>query len=33
MNDTHQALVYVDDLNLVGDDIRTERNADFIKYL
>ena len=29
MNDTHQVLAYADDVNLIGDDIRTiERNAD-----
>ena len=28
MNDTHQVLAYADDVNLIGDDIRTiERNA------
>ena len=28
MNGTHQVLAYVDDVNLIGDDIRTiERNA------
>ena len=27
MNDTHQVLAYADDVNLIGDDIRTiERN-------
>jgi hypothetical protein len=31
MNDTHQALAYADDLNLIGDDIRTtEINADVL---
>ena len=29
MNGTHQVLAYADDVNLIGDDIRTiERNAD-----
>ena len=29
MNDTHQILTYADDVNLIGDDIRTiERNGD-----
>ena len=29
MNGTHQVLAYVDDVNLIGDDIRTiERNAE-----
>ena len=29
MNDTHQELGHADDVNLIGDDIRTiERNAD-----
>ena len=29
MNSTHQVLAYADDVNLIGDDIRTtERNAD-----
>ena len=28
MNGTHQVLAYADDVNLIGDDIRTiERNA------
>ena len=26
MNDTHQELTYADDLNLIGDDIRTIGN-------
>ena len=31
MNVTHQALAYADDVNLIGDDIRTiERNADVL---
>ena len=31
MNDTLQVSTYVDDLNLIGDDIRTiERNADVL---
>jgi hypothetical protein len=31
MNDTHQILPNVDDVNLLGDDIRTiERNADVL---
>ena len=31
MNDTHQVLVYADDVNLIGDDIRTiERNANVL---
>ena len=31
MNGTHQVLAYVDDINLIGDDIKTiERNADVI---
>ena len=31
MNDTHQVLTYADDVNLIGDDIRTiERNADVL---
>ena len=31
MNDTHQVLAYADDVNLIGDDIRTiERNADVL---
>jgi Reverse transcriptase (RNA-dependent DNA polymerase). len=30
LNGTHQVLAYVDDVNLIGDDIRTiERNVDF----
>ena len=29
MNEIHQVLVYADDVNLIGDDMRTiERNAD-----
>ena len=29
MNGTHQVLAYADDVNLIGDDIRTiERNTD-----
>ena len=29
MNGTHQILAYADDVNLIGDDIRTmERNSD-----
>ena len=29
--DTHQVLAYADDVNLIGDDIRTiERNADVL---
>ena len=29
MNGTHQVLAYADDVNLIGDDIKTiERNAD-----
>ena len=32
MNGTHQVLAYADDVNLIGDDIRTiERNADAYK--
>ena len=32
MNGTHQVLAYADDVNLIGDDIRTiERNAGVIK--
>ena len=31
MNATHQVLAYADDVNLIGDDIRTiERNADVL---
>ena len=31
MNGTHQVLVYADDVNLLGDDIRTiKRNADVL---
>ena len=31
MNGNHQAFAYVDDVNLIGDDIRTiERNADVL---
>ena len=31
MNGTHQELAYADDVNLIGDDIRTiERNADVL---
>ena len=31
MNGTHQVLDYADDVNLIGDDIRTiERNADLL---
>ena len=31
MNGTHHVLAYADDVNLIGDDIRTiERNADVI---
>ena len=31
MNDTDQVLAYADDVNLIGDDIRTiERNADVL---
>ena len=31
MNGTHQVLAYVDDINLIGDDIKTiERNADVL---
>ena len=31
MNGTHQVLTYADDVNLIGDDIRTiERNADVL---
>ena len=31
MNGTHQELAYADDVNLIGDDIRTiEINADVI---
>ena len=31
MNGTHQVLAYADDVNLLGDDIRTiERNADVL---
>ena len=34
MNGTHQLLAYGDDVNLVGDDIRTiQRNADVILML
>ena len=34
MNDTHQVLAYADDVNVIGDDIRTiQRNADVIKCL
>ena len=30
MNGTHQILAYVDDVNLIGDDIATtERNAEY----
>ena len=33
-NATHQVLTYVDDVSLIGDDIRTiKRNADVIKCL
>ena len=31
MNGTHQVLAYMDDVNLIGDDILTiERNADVL---
>ena len=31
MNGTHQVFAYEDDVNLIGDDIRTiERNADVL---
>ena len=31
MNGTHQVLAYADDVNLIGDDIKTiERNADVL---
>ena len=31
MNGNHQVLAYADDVNLIGDDIRTkERNADVL---
>ena len=31
MNDTHQILAYADDVNLIGDFIRTiQRNADVL---
>ena len=31
MNGTHQVLAYADDVNVIGDDIRTiERNADVL---
>ena len=31
MNGTHQVLAYADDVNLIGDNIRTiERNADVL---
>ena len=31
MNGTHQVLAYADDVNLLGDDIRTtERNAEVL---
>ena len=31
MNGTHQVIAYADDVNLIGDDIRTiERNADVL---
>ena len=31
MNGTHQVLAYANDVNLIGDDIRTiERNADVL---
>ena len=31
MNDTHQVLAYANDINLIGDVIRTiERNADVL---
>ena len=34
INGTHQVLAYVNDVNLIGNDIRTiERNADIIKCL
>ena len=34
MNGTHQVLAYADDVNLIGDDIRTiERNAGVTKCL
>ena len=33
MNDTHRVLAYADELNLIGDDIRIERNADMSLYL
>ena len=33
MNDTHQVLAYRDDVNLIGDDIRTiEINANVLLY-
>ena len=33
MNGTHQVLAYADDVNLIGDDIRTkERNVDVLLY-
>ena len=31
MNDTHEVLAYANDVNLIGDDIRTmERNSDVL---
>jgi hypothetical protein len=30
MNGTHQVLAYAVDVNLIGDDIRIERNADVL---
>ena len=34
MNGTHQGLAYVNDINLINDDVRIiERNADVIKCL
>ena len=31
MNGTHQVLAYADDVNLIGDDIRTkERNSEVL---
>ena len=32
MNGTHQVLAYADDVNLIGDDITIERNADVNKF-
>ena len=34
MNGIHQVLAYVDDVNLIGDEIKTiERNADLLLFV